>query len=324
MQLPSQLEEMFSSVGQNTIIATWSSSDCHPGRLKYLTCKWVYLQITKWKLYTIASMKCIISKEDTIITELLDWSVLGGLHVLCGKLEDFVNFPCSKFLRSLQGSFSWAFSPELNLTEVNTQLYLARNKIYKGILGLCRMKIYQLEGFNDRWAGPRHSCPAELLNHGAGTAVLYEKGRSEKQVGNKHELLGETRGRLAPLPCLCCFVRPFLVAVFSQMLWETHHKGQGCVSCPLSVASGSSSPIFRALCSRTEERFSPPSCSPVLPAETCHKAWEISMETVHRENQQLPQLFHRFVFHNLNSFYFFTAFLGHQVQPFCLVYFCSL
>lgn len=39
LHLSSQLEEMFSSVGQNTIIATQSSSDCHPGQLKYLTYK---------------------------------------------------------------------------------------------------------------------------------------------------------------------------------------------------------------------------------------------------------------------------------------------
>lgn len=54
------------------------------------------------------------------MAELLDWSVLGDFRKLCGKLEEFVNFPCCKFLRSLQGSFTWAFSLELNLAEIDT------------------------------------------------------------------------------------------------------------------------------------------------------------------------------------------------------------
>lgn len=148
------------------------------------------------------------------------------------------------------------------------------------------------------------------------------KSCNEKQVGNKHGSLEETESDLF----LCPAYVALLAITWSQLL--DNYKAQGCASCPLIVASGSSSPIFRVLCSRTDEKFNPlfflSLCSLLLPVETCSKAWEISMETVHREHQQLPQICHRFVFHSLNSFYFFTAAFGHQVRPFCLVYFFSL
>lgn len=89
----------------------------------------------KVKFYCMENIRCVISKEHTTIPELLDYCVLDAVHTLWEKLEDFVNFLWRKFVRSLQGSFSLSIFTRIESNGTEHSLYLARNKIYNGVVG---------------------------------------------------------------------------------------------------------------------------------------------------------------------------------------------